>query len=67
MQKSAPCCLTSEAARVLGVCADTARRWADTGRLNVQRTASGVRLFDRAQLEELAATRSDKAEEAAKS
>ena len=61
MEKSAPCCLTSEAARVLGVCADTARRWADTGRLNVRRAGTGQRIFDREELERFAAARAAKA------
>jgi hypothetical protein len=60
-------CLTAEAARLLKIGEATARKWADTGRLTVQRTESGVRLFDRQQLEKLAAVRSGKTEEAAKS
>jgi excisionase family DNA binding protein len=50
-------CLTSEAARVLQVNEATARRWADAGRLTVQRTRAGVRVFDRQELERLAAAR----------
>jgi DNA-binding transcriptional MerR regulator len=63
MPKSAApsCCLTSEAARLLGVCADTARRWADTGRVSVRLTGSGLRVYDRVELERLAAERAAKA------
>jgi excisionase family DNA binding protein len=54
-------CTTAEAARVLRIGEATVRKWANLGRLPVQRTASGVRLFDRAQLEQLAAARASKA------
>lgn len=36
----------SQAARLLGVSPDTARRWADAGRLATHRDASGKRLVD---------------------
>jgi len=45
--------LASEAARLLGVSVDTVRRYARTGRLPVVRTAGGVRLFSREDLDRL--------------
>jgi len=45
--------LTSEAARLLGVSAQSVRQWERTGRLPAMRTAGGVRLFSRAAVEEL--------------
>lgn len=47
----------SEAARLLGVSADTVRLIADKGRVPVLRTMSGRRLFRRADIELLAAQR----------
>jgi molybdopterin-binding protein len=44
------------AAEVLGVSADTVRRWADSGRLPTTRTSAGHRLVDGIALAELAAT-----------
>ena len=41
----------SEAARELNVAIDTVRDWADRGRLPVQRTAGGLRIFRRADVE----------------
>lgn len=43
-----------EAAQLLGVSADTVRRWADSGRLVARRDAAGRRLVDGASLAELA-------------
>ena len=40
----------SEAAELLGVSADTVRRWADSGRLPAHRDANGHRLVDGAEL-----------------
>ena len=57
--KSTPC-LTSEAARVLKVGEGTVRRWADAGRLQVWRTSAGLRVFDREELERVAAARAGK-------
>ena len=36
---------TSTAARILGVSSETARGWANTGRLHVTKTLDGMRLF----------------------
>ena len=43
----------NEAARRLGVSAQTVRHWADRGKLAVMRTGSGQRLFDDADVEQL--------------
>ena len=43
-----------EAARLLGVSADTVRRWADSGKLVARRDAGGRRLIEGASLAELA-------------
>jgi molybdopterin-binding protein len=43
----------SEAARLLGVSPDTVRRWADTGRLGVTRTAGGHRSVESSALAQL--------------
>ena len=45
-----------EAAELLGVSADTIRRWADAGRLATRRTAGGQRLIDGADLARFVAT-----------
>jgi excisionase family DNA binding protein len=52
-----PQLLTSEAARLVGISADTLRRWSNAGRLTVRRTSSGIRLYSRSELERLAAAR----------
>lgn len=49
--------LTSEVARVAGVSAKTIRVWERTGKLSAQKTATGVRVFSRAQAEQLALER----------
>jgi molybdopterin-binding protein len=46
-----------EAAALLGVSADTVRRWADAGRLAARRTSGGHRLVDGAGLARLAQDR----------
>lgn len=56
-----PPCLVAEAARVLEVAEATVRKWADTGRINVSRTSTGIRIFDRQELERFAAARAVKA------
>jgi excisionase family DNA binding protein len=53
-------CFVAEAARVLGVAESTVRAWSDAGRLDVQRTAAGIRIFDREALKKFAAERADK-------
>lgn len=55
-----PTLLTSDAARVLGVTADAVRDMERRGVLPAVRTASGVRLFSRADVERLAADREAK-------
>ena len=52
-----PLLLTSEAARVFGVTPETVRHWERVGRLPAQETATGVRLFDRRDVERLARER----------
>jgi molybdopterin-binding protein len=46
----------SQAAELLGVSADTVRRWADSGRLSVSKGAGGRRLIDGADLARFAQT-----------
>jgi molybdopterin-binding protein len=46
-----------EAAEILGVSPDTVRRWAESGRLPVERTAGGQRTVTRADVARLAAER----------
>jgi len=43
---------TGQAARYLGVSAETVRRWLDDGRLRGMRTAGGHRLVERASVSE---------------
>tara|TARA_B110000438_G_scaffold250858_1_gene254937 strand:+ start:849 stop:1238 length:390 start_codon:yes stop_codon:yes gene_type:complete len=43
-----------EAAQLLGVSTDTVRRWADSGRLSIQRTEGGHRLIEGVELAKLA-------------
>lgn len=56
MKKIAPC-LAAEAARILGVTPATVRLMESRGELPATRTASGVRIFERADVERLAAQR----------
>ena len=51
-------CLAAEAARILGVTPATVRLMESRGELPATRTESGVRIFDRADVERLAAERS---------
>jgi molybdopterin-binding protein len=48
-----------QAAELLGVSADTVRRWADDGRLPSRRTAGGHRVIDGRALAKFAATMAD--------
>lgn len=50
-----------EAAELLGVSADTVRRWADSGQLPARRSGGGQRLIDGAALARFAAGQSDAA------
>jgi len=49
--------LTTEAARILDVSPETVRHWERIGILPALKTARGVRLFDRRDVERLARTR----------
>lgn len=49
----------SEAARIIGVSQQTLRLWEKTGRLVPQRIA-GVRVFERAAIEQIASARRDR-------
>lgn len=49
--------LTSEATRILGVAIPTLRRLEERGELHPVRTTAGYRIFDRAELERVAAAR----------
>jgi DNA-binding transcriptional MerR regulator len=51
--------LASEAARALGMSVDNVRRYGDDGVLRMVRTSAGVRLFDRGDVERLAAERAE--------
>lgn len=50
----------SEAAKLLGVSADTVRLYADAGKLSTLRTQSGRRFFRRVDVERLASDRAKK-------
>ena len=49
--------LATESGRILGLSADRVRQLADRGDLQARRTEGGVRLFNRADVEKLAAIR----------
>jgi excisionase family DNA binding protein len=51
---------TGEAARILRCAEDTARRLGDEGRLTVVRTSTGLRLFDRGEVERFARERQER-------
>ena len=51
--------LTTEAARILHVSAETIRLWERRGRLPALKTERGVRLFDRRDVERLAREREE--------
>ena len=48
--------LSSEAARILGISVQSVRVWANAGRLRATKTAGGVRLFSRSEVEQLRAS-----------
>jgi excisionase family DNA binding protein len=52
--------LTAEAAQLLGVSEATVRLWERHGRLDAIKTARGVRLFDRRDIERLARERAQR-------
>jgi DNA-binding transcriptional MerR regulator len=54
MQKQSDQMLTAEAARLADVTPATVRLWEKQGKLTATRTASGVRLFNRADVEAMA-------------
>ena len=62
MSKSEPTAplLTSEVARINAVAPETVRLWERSGRLRAVKTAGGVRLFDRRDVERLAREREAK-------
>lgn len=45
------------AARLIGISPDLVRHWADTGRLRCVRTTTGLRLFERRDVDAIAAER----------
>jgi excisionase family DNA binding protein len=53
MNPSPDLILTSEAARLLGISAQSVRQWERTGRLRAAKTAGGVRLFSRSDVEQM--------------
>src|SRR5882724_11418427 len=53
--------MVGEAARIAHVSPDTVRRWADDGLLVAFRTSARVRLFNRADVEHIAAERASRA------
>jgi excisionase family DNA binding protein len=55
-----PPLLTNEAARILDVTPETVRHWERVGRLPAIKTARGVRLFFRGDVERLAREREDR-------
>jgi DNA-binding transcriptional MerR regulator len=56
-QKQSDQMLTAEAARLAEVTPATVRLWEKLGKLTATRTASGVRLFNRSDVEAIARTR----------
>jgi DNA-binding transcriptional MerR regulator len=58
--------MTAEAARIVKISEDRIRQLSDAGILVTERTASGVRLFDRSEVERFAAERAAKNERDAK-
>jgi excisionase family DNA binding protein len=62
MQRILDPILTTEAAHILAVSAETVRLWERAGRLPALRTSGGVRLFDRRDVERLARERREAAD-----
>lgn len=58
-ETASPKILTLQAARILNVGPDSVRRYERLGLLTAERTEGGVRLFDRSEVEALAAERRD--------
>ena len=65
-ESSAQYLLTNDAALLLGVSPQTIRNWERLGRLHAVRTARGVRLFSRLDVERLARERQAGAQLAAR-
>jgi excisionase family DNA binding protein len=47
----------SEVARALGISAETVRQWADAGKLPMQKTTAGTRIFQRVDVDKLRRSR----------
>ena len=56
-QEQSPVLTTTDAARLIGVSAETIRLWEKLGKLAATKTASGLRLFRRIDCERAAAVR----------
>jgi DNA-binding transcriptional MerR regulator len=54
---------TSDAARMLGVSADSVRLWARAGKLRAEPTPSGIRVFDEAVVRRFGEARARKREQ----
>jgi len=54
MQDSTQLLTTADAARIVGVSSETIRSWENEGKLSAVRTASGIRLFARDEIERAA-------------
>jgi DNA-binding transcriptional MerR regulator len=52
--------LTSEVAQILGISEASVRLWERLGRLHAVKSARGVRIFERAEVEQLARERTEK-------
>jgi len=60
MTTTADFVLTSEAARILGISAQAVRERENLGRLHAAKTAGGVRLFSRSDVEDMRRALDDK-------
>ena len=60
MRDEAPFFTTSDAARLCHVAGGTILLWANTGKLPAKRTANGMRLFRRADLERVMRERAER-------